>query len=413
MEVVLIYQIISSVFILASLSIIIIDIIPILNTWISRIHIGKFKNQDLWYEVITKKGTEWLNNTPKVKVKDNQRLIALDMLKGNYTKKSIQDWQKAALLLGSAEYVNCHYNTKIIEEIKKFVEITFDTNGNWRIKPNHVDSAMLAYAIMKSPHINVDLYKSAFDSTWNLIQNHIGEDGTIIYRLSSNKNRLVDTIGLVCPFLICYGVKYNKPECINLAINQIKVYEIHGFLRNAHIPNHAYSINNEVPLGLFGWGRGLGWYALGLIDSWNELPENNKNKTLLRNSIKKFASVAMNFQQGNGSWNWNVAREEARPDSSTTAVLAWYLLNASSIEEISEACLNSVNKAVSYLMQVTRRNGEIDFSQGDTKDIGVYSMSFEVLPFTQGFSIRTYTLLKKMRGVRKFHESVKLSQSTI
>ena len=39
-------------------------------------------------------------------------------------------------------------------------------------------------------------------------------------------------------------------------------------------------------------------------------------------------------------------------------------------------------------MSVTRRDGTIDFSQGDTKDIGVYSMLFEVLPFTQGMVLR-------------------------
>lgn len=64
------------------------------------------------------------------------------------------------------------------------------------------------------------------------------------------------------------------------------------------------------------------------------------------------------------------------------------MLNASQIAEISEECLVSANKAIRYLMKVTRRNGAVDFSQGDTKDIGVYSMLFNILPFTQGFCIR-------------------------
>jgi unsaturated rhamnogalacturonyl hydrolase len=64
------------------------------------------------------------------------------------------------------------------------------------------------------------------------------------------------------------------------------------------------------------------------------------------------------------------------------------MLNASKIDEISEQCLESTDKAISYLMKVTRRNGAVDFSQGDTKDIGVYSMLFNILPFTQGFCIR-------------------------
>lgn len=48
---------------------------------------------------------------------------------------------------------------------------------------------------------------------------------------------------------------------------------------------------------------------------------------------------------------------------------------------------------------VTRRSGAVDFSQGDTKDIGVYSMLFDVLPFTQGYAIRTVN-----RYLNTFHE---------
>ena len=46
-------------------------------------------------------------------------------------------------------------------------------------------------------------------------------------------------------------------------------------------------------------------------------------------------------------------------------------------------------KALDYLNSVTRRNGAIYFSQGDTKAIGVYSQNFDILPFTQGFVLKT------------------------
>lgn len=92
----------------------------------------------------------------------------------------------------------------------------------------------------------------------------------------------------------------------------------------------------------------------------------------------------------NGAWNWIVTRNEARPDSSATAVLGWYLSSAAKIDGNTIKFLKSADKSLDYLMKVTRRNGEIDFSQGDTKDIGVYSILFNKLPFTQGFSIRLY-----------------------
>jgi unsaturated rhamnogalacturonyl hydrolase len=367
--------------------ILLIDMIPIAKDWLSRIHIGRYEDKQRWNESITNLGTNWLKNTPKIKVTDNTRLVALDMIKGNYSKSSIQHWQEASLLLGLSEYLQSHEDETIKKEIQSYLNKKLDAEGEWIQAPLHVDGAILAYAVMKLDVINVDS-KKALDTTWRLIKEHIGNDGTVAYRKTMKSYRYVDTIGFICPFLIAYGVKYNQEECILLAVKQIQVYEQYGMLEGHFIPCHAYKLENKVPLGLYGWGRGLGWYAIGLIDAWNELPEHHAYKSVLGESVKKFAKAIMPFQQPDGNWNWTVTRPESRPDSSTTATLGWFLLNAAKIEEISQECKESSEKAVHYLMKVTRRNGAVDFSQGDTKDIGVYSMLFNILPFTQGFCIR-------------------------
>lgn len=368
--------------------VILIDIVPIFMTWLSRIHIGRYNDIEVWNKSITNVGMKWLNRTPKIKVTDNTRLIVIDMLKGNYTKNAIQHWQEASLLLGLAEYLKSNDDKKVKDNIENFLRSKFDNKGQWINKPEHIDGAILAYAVMKLDFIDIDKYKLAFDYIWNMIQDHIGEDGTVKYRKFMNSYRYVDTIGFICPFLVCYGNRYNKSECIDLSIKQIKEYEKYGMLNNYHIPCHAYKVENKIPLGLFGWGRGLGWYAIGIIDTWNELQENNRYKEILEESIIRFAKSAINLQQENGSWNWTVTRPETSKDSSTTATLSWFMLNASRIESISKKCEDSYNKSIKYLMSVTKRNGAVDFSQGDTKDIGVYSLLFNILPFTQGFCIR-------------------------
>ena len=79
------------------------DIIPIIKTWVSRIHIGRYDNKDMSKNSLAQKSSKWLNNTPKIKVTDNTRLVIIDKLKGNYSKSAIQHWQQAALLLGLNE----------------------------------------------------------------------------------------------------------------------------------------------------------------------------------------------------------------------------------------------------------------------------------------------------------------------
>jgi unsaturated rhamnogalacturonyl hydrolase len=386
-------EIIGIIIISLTFLVFLIDIIPLFKDWISRIHIGRYDDKENWNQSIKNIGVKWLDKTPEIKVTDNNRLIVLDMLKGNYTKAAIQYWQEAALLLGLGEYLNKNGKDERVEnEIRKFLSRKFDRKGQWVEKPLHVDAGILAYSILKLDFINSDDYKAALNSTLALIKDHIGEDGTVVYRKSMQNYRYVDTIGFICPFLVSYGIKYDNSECIDLAVKQIQEYEKYGMLEKFHIPSHAYNIKSKAPLGLYGWGRGLGWYAIGLIDTWNELPEDSKYKAVLELSVAKFARASLKFQQENGAWNWTVTRNETRPDSSTTATLGYFLLKAVKIDGISEVCLSGSKKAINYLMKVTRRNGEVDFSQGDTKDIGVYSMLFNILPFTQGFCIRITSL---------------------
>lgn len=379
--------------------IVLIDVVPIFRDWVSRIHIGRYQDRQTWNQSITNIGVKWLNTTPKIKVTDNTRFVVIDMLRGNYTKRAIQFWQEASLIMGLTEYLKMEDNPNVKKEIMKYLDSKFDQQGQWIQKPSHVDGAILAYALMKLDCINPDRYKKALDYTWELIKEHIGSDGTVTYRKLMNSYRYVDTIGFICPFLVAYGIRYNKDECVDLAVKQIKEYEQYGMLDDHYIPCHSYKIENKIPLGLFGWGRGLGWFAIGLIDSWNELPENNKYKSLLEVSVTHFARAAMKFQQENGNWNWSVSRSESRPDSSATATLGWFMLNASKISDISRECRESADKAIGYLMKVTKRNGAVDFSQGDTKDIGVYSTLFNILPFTQGFCIRIMNLYSGDLGV--------------
>ena len=364
--------------------IILIDLVPIFNTWISRIHIVRYSDKYIWSKSLINRSIKWLNNTPKIKVTDNNRLTIIDRLKGNYTKSSIQHWQQAALILGLSE-CSKDYN-KIYNYIQKYLYKHFDSDGQWKEKPQYIDCAILSYAVMK--YDTTDKYKLSLDYTYKLIKEHLGEDNTVKYRKYMPNYRYVDTVGFISPFLVKYGLKYNDEKAIELGIKQITEYYKYGFDSESNIPFHAYDVNTKYKLGLCGWGRGLGWFAIGLIDSWRELPTNNKYKNILEEMVIKYVDMILKVQLDNGGFGWVVTRRESRTDSSTTATLGYFLAYASEIEEITNRCVEGYEKAIKYLISVTKKNGEVDFSQGDTKDIGVYSGEFNILPFTQGFTLR-------------------------
>ena len=163
-------------------------------------------------------------------------------------------------------------------------------------------------------------------------------------------------------------------------------------LAQSFIPSHTYVVSTGLPAGLYGWGRGLAWYAIGLLDTWRALPDSHPGKADLTASVVSFATMSLAFQNANGSWCWQITNSSSRFDSSTTAVLAWFLSEATVLPSLEVAALAGSANALAYLRTVTRRTGAIDFSQGDTKSIGVYSQHFDVLPFTQGFCLRALTI---------------------
>ncbi len=366
-----------------------IDYIPQFDTWQSRIKIGRFANDEVWKLKVKTISTQWLKKTPTIKVTDNTRLIIIDILKGNYKRNSIQSWQEAALLLGLNESNNNTPDEKVSKSISEFVSSKLTPDGQWIVKPTEIDSVILGYAFMKLDNFDFVKYRPAFDFLYDLILNLKGSDGTIAYRKHTSDYRYVDTIGFISPFLVRYGLLFNKPEAVALGINQIRVFNTFGMLSGHAIPCHTYNIKTNLPVGLFGWGRGLGWYAIGLIDVWSELPESHPEKEEVTQMVITFAKMSLSFQNENGSWSWLVTNKQAQFDSSTTATLAWFFATAQSISSIATESEAAKAKALHYLQQVTRRDGVVDFSQGDTKTIGVHSQQFDILPFTQGFCLRT------------------------
>lgn len=379
--------------------IITIDAIPQFNTWQSRIKIGRFQSREEWHKKVLTRSRRWLKNTPTVPLTDNSRLIVIDMIKGKYRRNAIQSWQEAALVLGMTASVKRAPDLSIQKEINDFFVSKTDPSGAWIMKPTECDHAILAYALLNADFIDYQQYRTAFDETWQMILSLKGEDGTVAYKPYVTHYRFVDTIGFICPFLVNYGIKFNVPEAVELAVKQITTFQKYGMMLQENIPFHTYNVDTRIPVGLSGWGRGLGWYVIGLIDTWHALPDSHPQKMELRTLVIKTARSAIKYQEQNGGFHWLLFDRGSRLDSSTAATLAWFFTLAAEISEVSEECIEAREKALDYLMSVTRRSGAVDFSQGDTKGIGVYSQNFDILPFTQGFVLRTLNTEKLETGV--------------
>ena len=366
-----------------------VDFLFYLKNRYCRFHIGRWDMQE-WPAVIERTARCWVRRTPTVKITDNSRYMLLDFFQGKYRSGTIQSWQKAALILGLLESNNesSHYAAK------KAAQALLDENGMWRKKPTAVDCGMLSFAVLKAAE-DPQAVRPAMDYSITMIQQNVNDYGMISYTGGrDNPEMYVDTLGLTCPFLALYARIYHDAQFEKMAVEQLRMYHKYGLLQDTELPNHAFHIKSKLPLGVYGWGRGTAWYMIGLMDTYHQLQTPEYQMEVLRwisDAAKSYAS----YQHSDGGFG-AILQCECSYDSSVTAAMAWFyaecatLLNENVYSDTSYRCLL-------MLMKKTRITGAIDDCQGDTKGIGVFSQTYDIMPFAQGMALRAVYRVGKER----------------
>jgi unsaturated rhamnogalacturonyl hydrolase len=212
----------------------------------------------------------------------------------------------------------------------------------------------------------------------DLLTGSIKEEGTIPYRPDLPRVRFVDTIGMTIPLLVALGRE-------DLALRQVGEYD-RALMAGSPIPAHAFDLERGVPLGLYDWGRGVGWYALGLVGA-------NKGG-LFDDRVKALAAEMLRWQRPDGGFGARLFNDASPFESSATALMGLLMAEAHRITG-EKRFLLSARAAERRLMQATRRTGEIDWCQGDTPGPGQYSRRMGIMPFAQGMAL---ALSKELNG---------------
>lgn len=387
MEILLVILIIAVVCVLAVFS---FDAVPFALNTLGRMKIGTLKGDD-WFAAAADTAVKWSEKgLPEVPRIAGRRLIVIDRIQKKYKSETIQSWQTGSVIMSLNE---------IAPEVAKQSALKHidPQTGEWVRFIDRVDSTFLAYSILSNPYVDKEFIKPAMKATAEMLLNEYDKHGSIPYTKNSD-HRYVDTVGLVCPFLVKYALVYDDTKAIEAAVALIEEYEKLGLHSEYKTPVHCFDVKTKAPLGLFSWGRGCGWWAVGLTESFRILSETDENsfvkeKIIVLKNLLSFSAVMVKYQSENGAFDRNIFAHSGA-DSSATAMIAYMLAYAGELSK-NEAFTQSSQKAMDYIFSVTRRDGTVDYSQGDTMGIGFYSMQSLVLPAAQGFALRAYNLLNK------------------
>lgn len=360
------------------------DFLDPITNWLGRIKIGTITNDDEWKKAVQKVIDKWLDgHTPKVPINENKRLKLISAVKDIGKTESTVYWQKAAVIKAANSMGDRD------EGVFRILDEYIDTeSGKWKKQPERIDCAMLAYELLCSGYVDNGLIKPAMDYVAQFIEKLYEENGTVPYNVNAKDVRFADTVGMICPFLMKYAIVYNEPRFVDIALDQIKEYHKYGFDKETGIPYHCFNIKNKAPLGICGWGRGCAWWAIGITDSLKTLMESKTyhiEKVKLLKYCVEFMSLIRKYQRDDGAFTRMIFTPSLE-DSSASAMLAYcfaYIAGLTESDEFEECC----RKTLRHLKTCTRRNGVIDYAQGDTMGIGFYSDGFRVVPAAQGFAV--------------------------
>lgn len=360
------------------------DYLDVLLNWFGRIKIGTISDKNEWKSATERIIVKWLESgTPKLPVNENQKFKLISLIRKGKSIESTAYWQDAAVLKAARTADDCE------EGIFSLLDRYIDTDsGKWIVPPLRIDSAMLAYEMLCCEVIDNSAIRPAMDYVAEFLNKLAEENGTVPYNTSAKDVRFVDTVGMICPFLIKYAVVYNKPEYVDIALEQIKEYRKYGFDKDTRMPFHCFDVRTKAPLGICGWGRGCAWWALGITDSLKTLMDvktYNIEKVMLLKYCIEFLSSIKAYQRSDGAFE-RMLFTTSLEDSSAGAMLAYcfaVLYDITESDEYKSVCV----RVLEHLKTCTRRNGVIDYAQGDTMGIGFYSDSLRVAPAAQGFAV--------------------------
>jgi unsaturated rhamnogalacturonyl hydrolase len=193
----------------------------------------------------------------------------------------------------------------------------------------------------------------------------------IFYRKNqSKKSYIVDTLGMICPFLIRYGITFNENNAINLAYDQLNYYTTYGLDCSSFLPSHAIQQKNNIKIGPHNWGRGIGWYFFPMSEFYKYV--DNEVFSIELTGLMESLNI---FKTDEGVWNQFLGTSE-KFDASPTVMYMYGFNNIKPETFTREVILNKLKPHI--------YNGIIGPTSGGAFAINNYSRTFGQSELTQG-----------------------------
>lgn len=326
--------------------------------------------------------------TPKMSLADNTYFpIVLvrtlyTLVKNNNRLKN--SFPRAFLLNGILDSAFQKGNdAKLFSKVENNV-LSFVSQLNTRGRLDYIDQVSMGVVLLKLyQHTAKEDFKLACDKIIDYLKQETNEEGIIMYRKNEGFH-YVDVLGMICPFLYLYAHTFQKNDLVSLANKQLLFYLENG-MSSSGLPFHAIELSNNMPLGSSNWGRGLGWFLLGLSSSiaYTSI-NNNPEHERFEEKMKAIKSI-LDKTKHQHFWGQFIGVSKKWSVDTSVSCMILYSLQVSGYQN------GDLSDFYSFIKSKTSKDGLVDFTSGDTEDINVYSREFGNSELTQGLLLSILT----------------------
>jgi unsaturated rhamnogalacturonyl hydrolase len=225
-------------------------------------------------------------------------------------------------------------------------------------------------------HTGLEKYRRAADHVRRRYdQFPVNEAGGFWHKTHYPHQMWVDGIYMGQPFLVKYGHLFgDSPACLETAVFQITLLARHA-QRSDGLLLHAWDgdrdaawADPETGLSPEVWGRGVGWFAMALVDVLKYVPPDHPDAEELQLILRKLAGGLKSTQDAETGLWFQVLDKGERPDN-------WHETTATGM--------------FVYALKVASEEGYVDSNYREVAEKGWEGLKSKIVTDPEGFPVLT------------------------
>ena len=144
-------------------------------------------------------------------------------------------------------------------------------------------------------------------------------DGGFWHKQRYTNQMWLDGLFMGAPFYAECGKLFNEPAAFDDVAKQFRLIDQHTFDAKSGLFYHGWDekksqdwANHETGTSSNFWGRAIGWYAMGLVDTLDFLPKDHAARKDIVASLKKVSDGIVKWQDADSGLWWQVMDQGKR-----------------------------------------------------------------------------------------------------